>query len=279
MSSLTLENDILILRTPYDAELVEDLKASIPLYGRAWNRDKRVWEIAYIHGQDVIEVVKRQLGETLTIPQQKTSNQPKTEIKLLKVKYIGAAKMREDGSNIAMAWVNNQWSVVFSLEVLRAWFEGNDTPLNPNEASSLYAVLGVNKKSTDKEIKKAYRIAARTWHPDINDDPGAASQFIRVQEAYETLQDDQQRRKYNAGLWLQTQVNKQPVIKNNFVAMNFQSVWRPPKRCGWITVEGQETLSRFVVFNILQWNEIVEAGMIMVSYWPPDGDKFAIDWI
>ncbi len=274
MTSLILDGDILILRTPYDAGLVEDLKASIPLYGRAWNRENRVWEIAYIHGQDAIDVVRRNLGETLTLPEQEINNQPKTEIKLLKLEYLGAAKERNDGSISALGFCDNQWSIVFSLKVLREWFEGNgDAPLNPNVAPSLYAVLGINKKATDKDIKKAYRIAARTWHPDINDDKDAPQQFIRVQEAYETLKDDQQRRKYNAGLFLQNQAN------NHQTTSVDTSVWRPPKRCGWITVEGQETLGRFIISHILQWNEITEAGMIMVSYWPKNGDKFAVDWI
>lgn len=277
MTSLTLDGDILILRTPYDAGLVQDLKDSIPLYGRAWNREKRVWEIAYVHGQDAIDVVKRNLGETLTLPQQKINSQPKTEIRLLKLEYIGAAKERDDGSIIALGFCKNQWSIVFSLKVLREWFEGNgDTPLNPKSAPSLYAVLGINKKATDRGIKKAYRIAARTWHPDINDDKDAATQFRRVNNAYETLKDDRQRRKYDAGLFLQSQAERQSPNLNSSIQ---SSVWRPPKRCGWITVEGQETLGRFIVSHILQWNEIVEAGMIMVSYWPKNSDKFAIDWI
>ena len=258
MSQLLLDDNILILKTPYNAGLVQDLKDSIPLYGRAWNRQKRVWEIAYIHGQDAIDVVKRQLGETLVLPQQKTNSQPKTEIKLLKLEYLGAAKERDDDSIIALGFCDNQWSIVFSLKVLREWFEGFDNKISPNEAPSLYTVLGVSKKVTDKDIKKAYRIAARTWHPDINDDKDAAAQFIRVQEAYETLKDNQQRRKYDAGLFLQSQANKQSSIGNDLFVNVQSSIWRPPKRCGWITVEGQETLGRFVVSRILQWNEITE---------------------
>ncbi len=278
MTSLMLEDNILIFKTSsedFSYVLLDDLKASIPIHGRNWNRKRKVWEIAYNHGQDVIDVVRRNLGKTLTLPQQITDSMPKTEIRLLKLEYIGAAKERNDGSIIALGFCDNQWSIVFSLKVLREWFEGNgDTPLNPNSAPSLYAVLGVNKKATDRDIKKAFRIAAKTWHPDINDDKDAATQFRRVNDAYETLKNDKLRRKYDAINWMLAQ------NKNTENAELIQSsVWRPPKRCGWITVEGQETLGRFIVSHILQWNEIVEAGMYMVSYWPKDGDKFAIDWI
>lgn len=278
MTSLTLDGDILILRTPYDAGLVQDLKDSIPLHGRAWNKEKRVWEIAYVYGQDAIDVVRHNLGENLIMPKQKIDSQPKTEIKLLKLEYLGAAKEREDGSIIALGFCGSQWSIVFSLKVLREWFEGNDdTPLNPTTAPSLYAILGVSKTATDKEIRKAHRIAARTWHPDINDDQDAPKQFMRVQEAYEVLKDDQQRRKYDAINWMLAQ-NKQPTAQTDFSSIQ-SSVWRPPKRCGWITVEGQKTLGRFIVSHILQWDEITEAGMIMVSFWEKGKDKFSVDWL
>lgn len=60
-----------------------------------------------------------------------------------------------------------------------------------------YKILGVDKKATKKEIKKAYRKLAMKYHPDKNDDEGASDMFSEVGEAYETLADDEKRKTYD----------------------------------------------------------------------------------
>ena len=67
-------------------------------------------------------------------------------------------------------------------------------------ADDLYKVLGVSKKASDEEIKKAYRKLARKYHPDRNpDDPAAEEKFKEVQGAYDTLSDPEKRKEYDAG--------------------------------------------------------------------------------
>lgn len=61
-----------------------------------------------------------------------------------------------------------------------------------------YNILGVNRDSSEKDIKQAYRRLARQYHPDVNPgDKSAESRFKEVNEAYEVLSDKDKRQKYN----------------------------------------------------------------------------------
>ncbi len=60
---------------------------------------------------------------------------------------------------------------------------------------NLYRILGVRKDADLATIKKAYRRAAKRFHPDIS--AGTESQFRDVQEAYDILSDPQKRSDYD----------------------------------------------------------------------------------
>ncbi len=65
-------------------------------------------------------------------------------------------------------------------------------------AEDLYKILGVPKKATKEEIKKAYRKLARKWHPDIN--PGnkeAEQKFKDISHAYGCLGNEEKRKLYD----------------------------------------------------------------------------------
>jgi molecular chaperone DnaJ len=61
-----------------------------------------------------------------------------------------------------------------------------------------YEVLGVSKNAGDDEIKKAYRILAKKYHPDMNPgDKEAEARFKEANEAYDVLSDKEKRAKYD----------------------------------------------------------------------------------
>src|SRR3954453_20726096 len=61
----------------------------------------------------------------------------------------------------------------------------------------LYKVLGVDKKASQDEIKKAYRKLARKYHPDTNKDAGAEERFKEISHAYDVLGDADKRKQYD----------------------------------------------------------------------------------
>jgi molecular chaperone DnaJ len=58
-----------------------------------------------------------------------------------------------------------------------------------------YKVLEIQKEADPAKIKKAYRKAAKRYHPDVS--PKGEEKFKEIQEAYETLSDSRKKAVYD----------------------------------------------------------------------------------
>ena len=59
-----------------------------------------------------------------------------------------------------------------------------------------YEILEVNEDASDAEIKKAYRLLSKKYHPDVN--PEGAERFKNIAEAYSVLSDPNKKQEYLA---------------------------------------------------------------------------------
>jgi curved DNA-binding protein CbpA len=63
-----------------------------------------------------------------------------------------------------------------------------------------YEILGVSKNATDEEIKKAYRLLAKKYHPDLNpNNKEAVSKFKEINVAYKLIENKEAREKFENG--------------------------------------------------------------------------------
>ncbi|MCL7046533.1 hypothetical protein MKW94_022442 [Papaver nudicaule] len=97
-------------------------------------------------------------------------------------------------------------STFFSQESVHAPFAaGSSRTQHPRRGTRFvvrantdyYSVLGVSKSANKADIKSAYRKLARTYHPDVNKEPGAEKKFKEISNAYEVLSDDEKRSLYD----------------------------------------------------------------------------------
>ncbi len=66
--------------------------------------------------------------------------------------------------------------------------------------ASYYQILGVNQDATREQIRRAFRLKAKKYHPDINNSADAKADFQKLNEAHQVLIDPTKRRLYDIRL-------------------------------------------------------------------------------
>lgn len=276
--SIAVVDGMLAFRTPYDPAVVDALKLRVPAADRKWDKGRKVWLVDPAHGQTLQSLALAHFNEVPTLPDVPQHTAAAT-MRILKVRYLGRVKPRGGDDESAFGWVDGGWNAVFPKTPLQAWFGAED---RPGEAATLYQVLGLKREAAAPEIKAAWKRLARQWHPDVNDEPDAASQFRALKEAYEILGDSGKRARYDAGLALEASLRRQVSEYASAELIEALAVqeWAPPLRCGYVLANGVTKLGRFVVSEIIDWKDITrDDGAVLVSSWPANADMFVERWV
>jgi hypothetical protein len=278
MAKIKRTVDGLAVITPYDARFLVELKRLVPSSERRWR--KPAWVVDPKHETAMITLVESRFGKCEIVDDTAVDNVGGLvliENRKATVEYIGSCKQRDGGESSAFGWVGGDWNIIFPEMVLRSYFNaGPSGPSKPNQ-DTLYGLLGIQQTATVEQIKSAYRRAARQWHPDVNNDADAAQVFNRLTEAYQVLSEPRQRKRYDAGLALE---NNGRDSDDFLTVSNLQSTYRAPYTCGMIKFKGKRQLGRWVVEQIVSWDDIKnEQGQIMVSSWDKLNNTFTTQWL
>ena len=68
---------------------------------------------------------------------------------------------------------------------------------NKGGKDDYYQTLGIDRNASQADIKKQYFQLAKKYHPDVNKTSDAKEKFAKINNAYETLSDENKRRIYD----------------------------------------------------------------------------------
>jgi hypothetical protein len=261
----------------YNTKLLKALKDAIPESERTWHKGRKVWLISPEAIGRAIDVLKAHTGQPIPFPCEAPSA-PEVMEKSFLLEYLGTTKDRGKRKS-AYGSVNGEWAVEMPEDVLMSFFEKRELGQPLNDLQTLYQVLCVVESVEPEQIRKAYKRLALQWHPDTCKEPDAHERFIKINEAYKILIDPEQRRRYDAGLYFEREGQSQGYTTKIITRPHLYG-YRSPLRCGQITARGTVRLMRFVVSEIIKWDDVIDSdGRVMVTSWPKDSDRFVIEWL
>lgn len=118
-----------------------------------------------------------------------------------------------------------------------------------SDANNYYALLGVGRRASNDDIKRAYRKLVFQYHPDRNpDDDAAAEKLKQIMVAYDVLSNDEKRASYDRANWSALQQEEEETKEepgNNGFRFNyeFKQKLEPEPRCPKCAVVGIERVT------------------------------------
>jgi len=107
----------------------------------------------------------------------------------------------------------------------------------PTTNKDYYATLGVKKTATPEEIRKAFRKAARKYHPDVNpNDKRAEEKFKEISEANDILSDEKKRKIYDQVGFYSDQID--PATAEAYARQQRTGAQQPPIDFGGFDFNG-----------------------------------------
>lgn len=272
--SVTADAGGLKVNTPYSASFVMALKIEIPATGRKWDKTSKCWYVARQYADDLKRIIDVAYDCDVQMPTVIPDADQVLEYTFL-AEYIGNSK-----NGVSSVYCSGGWNAKIPEKALRAWFKQVDS----SAPATYYGLLGCDEKAKPEEIKKAYKRAARQWHPDVCREPEARDMFEKVKAAYDILSDVSSRKKYDAGLHFEKMAKMGPASHRwrrngtNYLGASNSITFVPLLRCGRLIVKAKRELGFLIVEEILSWQDIQnEFGQVMVSFWA--GDNFSVMWV
>lgn len=277
---------IIITPDGYNQQFINRIKANVPSHLRVWDHSHKRWifhPTTYRIISNMLENL-RQMGFNVIIEQAEffanASNYvPVIKEETLDIHYIGRVYRRNNSEESAYGWYNDGWNVVFINNALQDYFKVSTTSV---DATNYYNALIVNETATHDQIKRAYRVVVKQWHPDICSEPNAREQFEIIQKAYETLISPDKRARYDLGLKLERDFNllaSKGKINNTNYDTN-EVVFNPMIKCGRFTVRSERIIGRVYVHQILDIDSITNAsGQVMTTTWKEGDSVFTTRWV
>nr|CDS23000.1 dnaj subfamily c [Echinococcus granulosus] len=95
-------------------------------------------------------------------------------------------------SSICRPFWTTSWTFLMNSQFKRSFDSSISSPKN------YYNVLGVKSSATSQEIKEAYILLSKKYHPDVaGDNPDLRSKFVEINEAFAILGKEHSRREYD----------------------------------------------------------------------------------
>lgn len=264
--SVTADGGAFAVRTPYNANFVAELKVQIPASDRKWDNARKIWLVAKDQKELLKQIIDQNYSCNVEMPEIIGGNSQDSFEIIFRAEYV--ANCKSDASSV---YSSGGWNAKIPENVLRKFFKQT----KENEGN-LYGLLSVDQNATELEIKKAYKRAARQWHPDVCREQNAREMFEKIKGAYDVLVNTESRNKYNAGLFFEKMARF--AGGNHRSSTYLKATFTPTLRCGDLKVIAKKQLGLLIVEEILEWNDITdEFGRTMVSFW--DGDGHSVIWV